>query len=542
MPVYNGERYLAEALDSIVSQTYTDFELVISDNASTDATEEICRGYASRDERIRYHRGEVNRGAAWNYNRVFALSRGKYFKWASHDDRCAPAFLERCVAALDASPDVVVSYPRTTVIDARGGTIDMEEDDLQLDSRNVVRRFSNCLSPMKLCHNVIFGLMRRDVLAGTGLIGTYLASDRCLVAELSLYGPFEEISERLFFRRKHDANIGVDLEDLQFYRPGLSRRFVMPEWRLLGEFLKAVRRAPLTIGEKRRLAAAIFHWAAVSREEFEWQLKRAIKTLLVGHQRTAGFARYELNQEAERMRDLMNILPEGCSSALDIGARNGTVTSLLAEQCTEVTALDIVKPEIVHERVTNVHGDVTKLEFPDDSFDVVYCTELLEHIRPEMLERACAEIIRVARYVVVIGVPYRQDLRIGRTVCHSCGKKNPPWGHVNVFDEERLRRLFDSLEIAKMSFIGSNRDRTNAFSTALMDKGGNPWGTYRQREVCIHCGRKLVPPPRRTLIQRVSSSAALVMNDIQGFLSPRRPNWMHAVFRKRRFEESGRGE
>ncbi len=280
LPVYNGERYLAEALDSIVSQTYADFELIISDNTSTDGTEDICREYASRDERISYHRSDVNRGAAWNYNRVFELSRGEYFKWASHDDRCAPTFLERCVAALDSAPDVVVSFPRTTVIDAEGGTIDMEEDDLPLDSPDIVRRFAACLNPMKLCHNVIFGLIRRDILAGTRLIGTYLASDRSLVAELSLYGPFEELPERLFFRRKHGGNIGISLKDLQFYRPGVRRRYVMPEWRLFLEFLQSIRRAPLGAPEKVRLARTVMRWAVERRGELEWQLKAALKNIL----------------------------------------------------------------------------------------------------------------------------------------------------------------------------------------------------------------------------------------------------------------------
>jgi glycosyltransferase involved in cell wall biosynthesis len=280
LPVYNGERYIVEALDSIVSQTFADFELVISDNASTDGTARICEEYASRDGRIAFHRNETNRGAAWNYNRVFALSRGEYFKWASHDDRCAPTFLERCVAALDANPEVVIGYPRSTVIDAAGDTIEMEEDDLPLASRDVVRRFAGCLNPMKLCHNVIFGLMRRSVLAGTQLIGTYLASDRCLVAELSLHGPFEEIPERLFYRRKHSANIGVALKDLQFYRPGMRKRFVMPEWRLFGKFMRLVRKSRLPAGEKVRLHAAVLRWAAGNREEFSWQLKAAVKGIL----------------------------------------------------------------------------------------------------------------------------------------------------------------------------------------------------------------------------------------------------------------------
>ena len=89
LPVYNGENYMAAAIDSLLAQTFTDFELIISDNASTDATEQICRDYAHRDGRIRYYREEVNRGAAWNFTHTFELARGEYFKWHAHDDLCA---------------------------------------------------------------------------------------------------------------------------------------------------------------------------------------------------------------------------------------------------------------------------------------------------------------------------------------------------------------------------------------------------------------------------------------------------------------------
>jgi glycosyltransferase involved in cell wall biosynthesis len=110
LPVYNGERFLKDALDSILSQTYRDFELIISDNASSDHTEEICRRYAARDERVRYYRYDNNVGAARNFNRVFQLSRGEYFKWAAHDDICSPGFLQRCVKILDSDTAVVVCF------------------------------------------------------------------------------------------------------------------------------------------------------------------------------------------------------------------------------------------------------------------------------------------------------------------------------------------------------------------------------------------------------------------------------------------------
>src|SRR5215207_1517689 len=101
LPVYNGENYLAEAIDSVLAQTYQNFELIISDNASTDSTEEICRDYAARDRRIRYFREPQNRGAAWNFNHTFELARGEYFKWVAHDDVIGPQYLARTVDQLD---------------------------------------------------------------------------------------------------------------------------------------------------------------------------------------------------------------------------------------------------------------------------------------------------------------------------------------------------------------------------------------------------------------------------------------------------------
>jgi glycosyltransferase involved in cell wall biosynthesis len=114
MPVYNGENFIVESLDALFAQTFTDFELIICDNASTDRTGEICREYAARDARIRYCRNETNIGASANYNLTFELARGDYFKWAAHDDICAPTYVERCVEALDRDPGVALAYRRAS--------------------------------------------------------------------------------------------------------------------------------------------------------------------------------------------------------------------------------------------------------------------------------------------------------------------------------------------------------------------------------------------------------------------------------------------
>ncbi len=120
MPVFNGEKFLAEAIESILAQSFRDFELIISDNASSDRTEEMCRAFAARDERIRYFRQPVNQGAAWNHNFVFNQSSAGYFKWQCHDDLCDPTFIEKCVAVLDREPLAALCYSQFLRIDELG--------------------------------------------------------------------------------------------------------------------------------------------------------------------------------------------------------------------------------------------------------------------------------------------------------------------------------------------------------------------------------------------------------------------------------------
>ena len=278
LPVYNGERYLREAIDSLLCQTYGDFELVISDNASSDGTEAICRNYARADERVRYYRSEKNRGAAWNYNRVFWLSRGDFFRWAAHDDVCAERCLAACMEAFAADDDIVLAYPRTALIDASGEPMAMEAPPLHLDDEDVAVRFRDTLSAMPMCYNPIFGVIRKDVLARTPLITKHLASDRCLVAELSLHGPFREVEEVLFYRRKHETNIKTRPEDLAFFDPRKRSRVVLPEWRVLYQHVLAVQRGPLRLSAKMRCAAAVAVWAIRKRWILAYQLHRALRT------------------------------------------------------------------------------------------------------------------------------------------------------------------------------------------------------------------------------------------------------------------------
>lgn len=237
-------------------------------------------------------------------------------------------------------------------------------------------------------------------------------------------------------------------------------------------------------------------------------------------------------KERERITDLLRLMPRGRRSVLEIGARGGYFTELLLEHFAQVTALDLQKPAISHPRITPVQGDVTDLPLGDDSFDVVVCTEVLEHIPPARLEAACAEIQRVARYELVVGVPYRQDIRIGRTRCPHCGRRNSPWGHFNSFDQARLDGLMNRCRVRERNFMGSETERTNALSAWLMDAAGNPWGAYGPEERCAFCGTALSAPPQVAIWQKALAKAGLVLSQIQTRLASPRPIWLHTVFER----------
>lgn len=234
--------------------------------------------------------------------------------------------------------------------------------------------------------------------------------------------------------------------------------------------------------------------------------------------------------EKARTPDLLRILPKNRASILDVGARTGHFSRLLTEYFPAVTALDLHCPNFSYPGVARLAADATNLPFPDGAFDCVLCSEVLEHI--PHVERACRELTRVARHELIIGVPFQQDTRSGRTTCGNCGKANPPWGHVHSFDEAKLRRLFPGLSIKTKSLVGETRERTNPLSAFLMDLAGNPWGTYSQKETCIYCGARIDPPASRSMFSRICSAAALRINRVQERFTPPHPIWIHLVLEK----------
>lgn len=273
MPVYNGERYLRAAVDSILNQTYRDLELVISDNGSTDATSAICQEYAARDPRVRYYRSDRNRGPAWNHNRVLELARGRYFKWAACDDVCAPQLIERCVGVLEEDPTVVLAFPRAQLIDTDGNLIgDTGINDLATDSHDVARRFRAliCVNHKLHCVLEVFGVMRAEQARRTGMFPYVARGDSVFLVRLALLGRFVQVPQVLFFNRDHPRRSiqaqknarqrgqtplsrligGGPVPPPEWWDSSLKGKIVFPEWRLWREYFISPRLCGLGLQDR----------------------------------------------------------------------------------------------------------------------------------------------------------------------------------------------------------------------------------------------------------------------------------------------------
>lgn len=219
VPVYNGERFLPGLFAALAAQTFKDYEVVISDNASTDRTEEICRAHAARDPRIKYHRNLRNVGACANFNLVFSLCKAPLFKWAACDDAFGPEYLEACVTILDANPDVVVAQTDVVCVDGKGQPFERDLDNGKFiipgttlhyatdpidigETSSAVKRFYDVLFRCR-SNAQVFGVIRREALAKTGLLPAFLGSEKATVLELSLLGRFGQDRRPLFYRCYH---------------------------------------------------------------------------------------------------------------------------------------------------------------------------------------------------------------------------------------------------------------------------------------------------------------------------------------------------
>ncbi len=248
LPVYNGENFVADAIESVLAQSFTDWELLICDNASTDRTAEICQAFAQRDQRIHFERSSSNRGAAWNFNRVFELASSPFFRWLSHDDFLSPDCIQACLNALEEAPEAVLCCSTTGVINADGRQVldDLPgESDLHFQeltpsgetkriemsrSADASTRYAGILFYSRRCYEV-YGLIRRETMGNTQLHPPYCGGEKVWLAEVALMGRIVELSDTHFYCRWHDARFTANsstIEQAEHMAPGRVRRFALP--------------------------------------------------------------------------------------------------------------------------------------------------------------------------------------------------------------------------------------------------------------------------------------------------------------------------
>lgn len=273
LAVYNGEDYLSEAIESILNQSFTDFELIISDNASTDRTTAICEQYAAQDARVRYHRNETNIGGANNENLTMKMARGAYFRLAAHDDKLAPELLAKCVDVLDTHPDVVLCYTYIHELD-HAGQITHTSTPHRGMAHTPYQRFRELAFRDHNCE-ATYGLIRTAVLKQTDLQQNYTDSDRAFLCELALHGPFHVIPEPLFYKRYHAKNIYVDWRArMAWFNPKLKGTITFPNWLQFFDYLSTIYQSNISLYAKLRCYLVMVLWLLING-------KTLVKDLLV---------------------------------------------------------------------------------------------------------------------------------------------------------------------------------------------------------------------------------------------------------------------
>ena len=245
LPVYNGENFISIAIESILAQTVSDLELIICDNASTDATEQICRDYAAKDKRIRYIRQEKNLGVSPNFNRAFREAKGRFFKWITHDDAITPDCFAKTLAMLEDRPDAILCHSQVHLIDELGETIEFYDTGLNNigDARQSVR-FAEMICKPHQCLECD-GLMPTAGVARTALYGSFPGADRALLTELALVGPIIRLDECLLLTREHSSRFRREYNTpearLATYDTARSGQKIVGTWEMYRDYWRMVR-------------------------------------------------------------------------------------------------------------------------------------------------------------------------------------------------------------------------------------------------------------------------------------------------------------
>ena len=282
LPVYNGENYIREAIEAILNQSYQNLELIISDNASNDSTEAICRGYKDLDSRVRYHRFDKNYGATKNFNKTFELASGKYFKWASHDDTLDKDYIKVCIESLEGNSEIVLCQSYKVIIDDLG----REQEKLEYDQIHFLSsKFVNYLEFLKRFKyhqddaDIVLGVFRTKALKRTDRIKNFHSSDLVLLAQTIFQGKVTIVDHYYYFRRFHknmSTNTHVtSRERAKWFDTSKKRSTRLPMFIWYVEFLKCIQHSEFSSVEKFKCYFSTSRWLYYRIVKFvRWRLKK----------------------------------------------------------------------------------------------------------------------------------------------------------------------------------------------------------------------------------------------------------------------------
>ncbi len=259
MPIFNEEKYLEQALESLLAQNFKDFELIISDNASTDRTPEICKLYLEKDNRIKYYRNERNIYALANFIKIMQYVKTPYFMFAGGHDLWSDNYIRSCLEIMEKDLSVVIATPRTVWIDENNKELDIK--DSFIDTRGC-GNVSRLILSLKENHHAIYGVIRSDALKKISwprpqYIGTFLV----MLGGLSLVGAFAHVLEATWYRRKAREDETTDQRLERYQRTllpsGKYAKAKLSHWRIPYEYLIVIRRSPIPFKEKIALIVTV---------------------------------------------------------------------------------------------------------------------------------------------------------------------------------------------------------------------------------------------------------------------------------------------
>lgn len=260
LPVFNGGEYIGAAVESVLEQTFENFELIVSDNHSTDRTLEIVRQVAAGDPRVRIESHPTNIGAHKNYNSILPLTTAEYFKWMAHDDLLEPTYVERCIEALDEHPEAVLAFSNAAQIDENGEILGALNSKKTYDSPSAYSRMRAYMADGTRIPQV-FGVFRRSALSKSHLLPSYPKSDTVFMCEMAMLGKWVVIEEPLFLNREHPQRQGrLALRDrTQWYFPERTAP-LLPKWNQWGGMLSVAWTAPIPASDKVKCLGFATYW------------------------------------------------------------------------------------------------------------------------------------------------------------------------------------------------------------------------------------------------------------------------------------------